>query len=457
MKKIILLFLVISYTLFAELVIITEPSAMVYWNGNLIDVVPLNGILKISNITYPGKLKIVKPGYSVYETVVSSDATLNIKLTLPSYVEITTEPEGVKVYINDKFYGLTPAVFEVPSGNLRIFLEKDGYIFKTMDLFVSPSKINKVKVKLKKYVDLKINVKEKVRAIFNGKLVTLPIELKVLPGKYNLELLDSDYVNLNQEVVVPSVENYEYNVDETKFARLYVYGYPENAEVSLENVSKISPASFRVIPGKYSLTIRKDGYRELKSMIVLKSGSNNYVYNLKTKVISKTNEDLLFFLDGMKVSESFVAKRLYFTKIVGQGREWYGFTDGSIEKMPESYSIILGREGSLIYKGIKYDSPVVINAKFSEIITYISETSSNNFTVVGNLIIDDENHCVVNVYSEDSMEVFINDKFFGKTPLYFLILPRGIYRFRFVKDGIIVSEKSIEIKQGILNEVFGGD
>ncbi|ANQ54385.1 hypothetical protein BG95_08185 [Thermosipho sp. 1063] len=456
-KTFVILILLFTSMFFSELVIITEPSAMVYWNDKLIDVVPLNGILKISNLTYPGKLKIVKPGYSIYETLVSTESTLNVSLSLPSYVEITTDPENVKIYINGKFYGLSPSVFEVPAGFLEIHLEKEGFISKTLNLHVGASKIEKINVKLKRFVKLRINASEKLNVIFNGKYLTIPTELEVLPGKYVLELLDPEFVKLKQEIDVPNAEEYEFNVDETKFSKLYVYGFPENAEIIFNSISKVSPANFKAMPGDYEITIRSEGYKELKKKINLKSGNNTYVYNLKRNVISKINENLLVFLDGIKASNLFVAKRLYFTKIVGKNREWYGFTDGSIEKMPESYSIILGREGAVEYKGIRYNSPAIINARFGEILTFISDDDSTNFTVVNNLIIDDEEHCVVNVYSKDKLDVYVDDKFIGRTPIYFLVLPKGMHKFRFQKEGIIVSENKVIIQNGILNEVFGGD
>jgi hypothetical protein len=38
-----------------------------------------------------------------------------------------------------------------------------------------------------------------------------------------------------------------------------------------------------------------------------------------------------------------------------------------------------------------------------------------------------------------------------------LSLPEGGYRMEFLKNGITIYEKNVEIKQGILNEIYGGD
>ncbi|WP_038042521.1 PEGA domain-containing protein [Thermosipho africanus] len=133
----------VSMFLFANLTIITEPSAMVYWNGALIDVVPLDGVLELENLDYPGTLKIVKPGYAPYETLVSTDTILKVKLSLPSYIEVTSDPENVDVIVNGNFLGTSPDVFEVSSGELLLTFEKEGYISKKFKITLLPSQIKK--------------------------------------------------------------------------------------------------------------------------------------------------------------------------------------------------------------------------------------------------------------------------------------------------------------------------
>lgn len=447
----------VSMFLFANLTIITEPSAMVYWNGALIDVVPLDGVLELENLDYPGTLKIVKPGYAPYETLVSTDTILKVKLSLPSYIEVTSDPENVDVIVNGNFLGTSPDVFEVSSGELLLTFEKEGYISKKFKITLFPSQIKKIHVTLTKNVKLKLISNDVIEATIDGKYIKLPTTVEVLPGKHVLKLYGKDYIKTVQEIEVPAVEEYEYNVDETVYVNLYVYGYPENANVILNNISKTSPAIFKVIPGIYDIKIESDGFKTLKEKINVTTSSNTFMYNLSKNLISSVNNSLTVFFDGYISEDNLVPKRLYFTKVVGDNKEWFGFTDGSIEEIPKSFSVIFTKDGYIEYKGVRYNSPVILNVNYDDTVKVVSNGKEESVIVKENKILDDPKSCAVNIYSKQVFDVKINGKFIGRTPIYLLSLPEGGYRMEFLKNGITIYEKNVEIKQGILNEIYGGD
>lgn len=459
MKRIISFLLLLIFIVFSfpQLVVVTEPNSMVYWNNVLLDTVPSSGVLKLSNLQYPGILKVIKPGFAPFETEVSTDMILKIKLSLPSYLEITSYPENVNIFFNGKFIGVTPGVFEFPSGNIELYFEKEGYIPKKLNISLEPSQIEKINISLNKYVKLKLISNKKIEAILDNDYVNLPTEVNVLPGKHVLKLIGKDFVTNIQEINVPVTEEFEYVVDDKIYVRLYVYGYPENAMISLNGISKLSPAAFKIIPGTYNIRIESEGFEVLEQQIEVSSENPVFRYSLKKRVISNINKNLTVFLDGYEAEGIFVPKKLYFTKIISKNGEWYGFTDGSVENIPKSLSVFLGSEGYLEYKGIRYNSPTLLNVFEKETVKYVTDEKVVNFIVNQNLVLDDSDHCLVNIYSKEVYDVKVDGKMIGRTPIYLLILPSGTHNFKFLRNGVIVHEKNVEIKQGILNEIFGGD
>ncbi len=69
-------------------------------------------------------------------------------LAAPGRLVLTAEPENIKVYVDDVYYGLTPLDAELPAGIYQLRFELDGYAKSTEKVSVRKGDRTKLKVKL---------------------------------------------------------------------------------------------------------------------------------------------------------------------------------------------------------------------------------------------------------------------------------------------------------------------
>jgi PKD repeat protein len=62
------------------------------------------------------------------------------------YIMVTSNPEGAKVYSNDRYLGTTPSTIIVPAGSMPLKFEKHGKFSKTIQITVRPDEIKLIPV-----------------------------------------------------------------------------------------------------------------------------------------------------------------------------------------------------------------------------------------------------------------------------------------------------------------------
>ncbi len=87
------------------------------------------------------RVRISKSGYSEVNDVISVVREKSVKknfilVELPGKVTITTEPDKVDVYIDDKPYGQTPLSVELPAGNHMIRVTRQGFDSDTREITI---------------------------------------------------------------------------------------------------------------------------------------------------------------------------------------------------------------------------------------------------------------------------------------------------------------------------------
>ena len=116
---------------YGKLVIESEPSgAALFVNDRYHDQTPVELVLK------PGRynIRLERKGFAAYldEVAVAEGRTLQLTAALDAQARygtltIESEPPGARIYVQDRYYDLTPAVIELRGGEYRIRIEKEGY------------------------------------------------------------------------------------------------------------------------------------------------------------------------------------------------------------------------------------------------------------------------------------------------------------------------------------------
>ncbi|MBU1214895.1 MAG: PEGA domain-containing protein [Gammaproteobacteria bacterium] len=92
------------------------------------------------------------PGVTVYTAVsgVAAPAAMVSKpVAATGVLALTSEPDNVKVYVDDVYYGLTPLQAEMPAGIYQLRFELDGYAKSSEKVSVRLGGHTELKVKLK--------------------------------------------------------------------------------------------------------------------------------------------------------------------------------------------------------------------------------------------------------------------------------------------------------------------
>jgi hypothetical protein len=131
-----------------------EKDAAIYIDDRYFGRTDKSGILLESGIH---KFLFLKKNYTVNTTTVNlaekSTASLHIDFSTKdispmNIIDITTEPDKARVYIDSDFIGLSPIVKnDLPPGIYRVRVEKEGYITKYQTIEVNSWKNNKNEIK----------------------------------------------------------------------------------------------------------------------------------------------------------------------------------------------------------------------------------------------------------------------------------------------------------------------
>jgi len=449
-----LLFISFSYAL----TVVGENGSIVYYNEKLI------GAIKDHQLSFevqlPGVLKLVKPGYVPFEKLITEDGTVIANLALPAYLNISVEPADSMVYIDDKPVARNGTKISLEPGEHLIRITSPGFTEKIMSIYLNPYEEKELNVTLKTTVTLNLDSVKKIENVFfNFEKITIPTVLEVPPGKYRV-VLPQDFVNLIQDFEVPSTDTYTFLVDSRQYKKITVLGKPENAIVKIGNDFYKSPVETKLVEGKYEVQISLDGYNDFSTQISL---SNDLVlhYTLEPK------EQISLLFDVPDVSVEFdgfnqepLVKRLWFTTIkqlssCGDSESiiWFGFSDGTLKRLPKSIPIALGKGVQAVVNNTIHTGPGIIQVNPKQLVKVLRGLDVSELIAESPIVLDSTESCLVNIYSRSVLDVFVNDAYIGRTPIYLMDLPAGEYTFTFKKDGNEVHKQTVLIESGKLNEV----
>ncbi|MGQ9856771.1 MAG: PEGA domain-containing protein [Fervidobacterium sp.] len=463
-----LTFMMITLSVYS-LTVEAPKGSIVFYNGKLIGTVKEKSIS--FEATFPGELKVTKPGYVPFEKIITEDGTITVNLQLPAFLNISFDPPNSIIYIDNEQISRegdsTNISLQISPGIHEIKVVAPDFMQKTVKVELSPYEKKFVEISLKRTVTMKLNSDKPVKgAILNNTILDLPTQVEILPGKYKLYLPNS-FVKSIQEIEVPALDEYSINIDTTEYRKLSLNGKPEKAYVKIGNEIFKLPLESILPEGTYSVEIFADGFFPYRTVVDLK---NDYTlfYSLQPKQELNATELLLnsslyesyeVLFDGYE--RKFLEKKPWLTSIRDKKSEnmelvWVGFSDGSLKGLPSTVPIIITSKINLYYDNVVFQGPAIVQVEKESAVRFTDTKGileGKEFIANSLTVIDETNRCLVNIYAEQISDVYWDNVFIGRTPIYLFVTTAGEHKVSFVKNGVTIETKTINVQPGVLNEI----
>lgn len=274
-----------------------------------IDGVPMTGEtpLTIQDISAGKKVITLKRGgyYATRIVNLLPDDLLKISVNLDvgkGAIKVFSNPEAAIVYIDGKKEGVTPCKLnDVATGSHNMTLYKDGFFSKDHKIFIKKDKVGSFTATLKPAAYLTVNANNQAAVILlNGKKVgTGRIKDHTVPlGNNELCIKAPDFDVWKRTINLPQGFHETFNVElKSVFGELKVHTVPDSAKVLLNGqFVGLTPYSWRIQPGKYTLRIEKDTYKEIsEDIIIVKNLTMTKIYTLAHTKAYADLEDIKYF------------------------------------------------------------------------------------------------------------------------------------------------------------------
>ena len=338
---------------------------------------------------------------------------------------IVSDPSEADVYINGNYMGKLPIRkmrIEMPFGNLKIVIKKQGYYDWEKTIVVSSDTYDIIETPYLVIIDprygrLQVNSDPlKVKLFLNGyhRGYTPFDSVNIRPGKYKLTLIGSDYFDYSQDITISSGE-----VTKLSIKLRYKYGSVDlstipieiEAEVYLNGEKKGNTPLYleKILAGSHQINIYKLGYQELSQKIAVNSRETTKV---KIRLIPAYGFINIF-------SQPDNAK-------IFLNNDYFGLSPKTLDEIfPGKYKMTLTRLG---YKDWAEEIMV-----FSYITTYIS-TELEPWYATLKL-----------VSGPSSAQVYLDDKPIGTTTLNYDRLTYGTHWLRLEMEGYRHWQKELEV------------
>ena len=196
----------------------------------------------------------------------------------PGTLAVGTEPRSANVYVDGRFYGMTPVEIELEPGphDLRILLE--GFMVVERRVDISGGERIEVSATLEPAaILLAKSVPGGADILVDGEKVgTTPAEVPVLPGVRVVSVVKEGHESWANKMWFDAGEKRWVNAElPYKFGRLEVHSIPKGAEVFLNNEHRgtADPLLFeQLTPGVYDLRLALPTYDDRVKEILIERG-----------------------------------------------------------------------------------------------------------------------------------------------------------------------------------------
>lgn len=337
------------------------------------------------------------------------------------FVLINSEPQGADVYINDEPTGQqTPFQNPYNEGYYSFTLKKSFYGDYKGDFTIKPGETTQKDINLTVdygSVNVSFNPSSDVSVNIDGKISTQssPYHIeKLKPGKHNIVLNKATYDEYKTTFSISKGETTNLNIEMlADFGGITISTSPEiNASISIDGVEHNNTTPFtlyKLSPGKHLLRLSKSMYITHEDEFVIEKGKNNnlnisLVPNFGIINISASVEDDIY-IDNQKVGSGTVSRQLLKGKHIIEIKRENHYAQSRQIDMPAGSNInetfkLLPKTGTL----------QVMTAPMG-------------------------------------VDVFVNGKLKGQTPMFVNDLIIGTYTLKLQKQGHATVKKQIEITE----------
>jgi len=194
-------------------------------------------------------------------------------------VAISSSPSGAAVFVDGRMTDdKTPAALkELSAGKHTIRLEK-GNLVGTKQVFILPGITSEVAIQIKPgYGALWVNSDPPGGEVFidKNKVGQTPVRLDTIQaGEHELKIARQGYTDHLEEIHIGLNELVKLDISLKKLSQLYIISQPVGAKIQY-NDKNIGVTPFKLSqcsPGEQEFSITHQGYKKLKTQIVLQSG-----------------------------------------------------------------------------------------------------------------------------------------------------------------------------------------
>lgn len=417
---------------YGKLDIASTPSqARLLINGKYIQMTPAVIQLEagINNI------KLKKKGYVFYrgEIKIKENETLRLhvrlkKKELYGTLVVESQPRWARLYVKDLYYDLTPARIELPEGNHKIRLKKKGYRTFFKDVFVSggrETKIFAVLDPLDRYgtLDIASSPSRAVLFIDGSYYDRTPLKVRLVPGRHTVKLTRRGYHTYVDEIDIRGGTATRRDIQLSKRAASrprHRRGILRISSVPRGGIVKIQGREYGETPletelgvGTYDVSIIKKGYKPHHEKITIRKRKISHIrVGLKkiappspvgTLSLTSIPERAKIFVDGKYVGIAPLSLRL------SSGQHRLKVRKRGFEVYKESIHIQPGGKH-------RVDAALVRKEPPSPKLPFGVPYPKGLISLTG----------IVEIVSQPlNSIVFIDEKYYGRTPITLKMHPGG--------------------------------
>ncbi len=315
--------------------------------------------------SYQVKLSLAGFSNVFISTVIESGKAASYSISfkpVPVYVSLDSSPQGAKIFLNDRFLGMTPLKTDLNAGNYILFAQKSNYMNYVTNIVVlgtegSLSRMITLKsaVRVFKYS----SVPEGAEVWYKNRVVGItPFEFTdVKDGIYDLTFRKSGYRDYAVKYVVANGQPDVLNVVlEAMKGNLLVISDPAAADVVLDGRRVgLSESLLKDIPaGYHRLSVKKFAYFDHNMNVLI---PDNMTVTNKVTLIEKPKGNL-------QINSMPTGAKVYFNNT------YLGMSPYLLQSYPEgTYSLLLKMKGYKHYKvnvNIRGNMTETVNATLVE-------------------------------------------------------------------------------------------
>lgn len=118
-------------------------------------------------------------------------------------IDVTTNPIGAQVYVDDKLVGYSPMTVHALVGQRKVTIKRDGYNTENRTVNVAESQTTRLDLKLSNIVSMTVSSSPRARLYVDGDFVgKTPAGRSVIAGNHTVRLEADNYKSLEKEVFV---------------------------------------------------------------------------------------------------------------------------------------------------------------------------------------------------------------------------------------------------------------